>query len=310
MTTISKTVAATTPQAPNQLAARMPTSVATTSWQISTSSRTGLRKPCGFSTSRTRTLAPRRPSSTRAMALARLVRTRLVSARARSGRDAERGAPPRATRRRDERGRDRRSVSGQRWTEPVPRHRCARDRPVTRPPGRTGQQLLLAPLHPLGLVVDLVVHAEEVEEAVHDQQGDLVVEADPVLDGVAGGHRRADDHVARGGSAGRVSASMEPGPVPPSSGDRPPRSDSSSMGKDSTSVGPLLAEEALVERGDGGLVDEEERHLGVAHRRPRRRAPSGPATTTARRSPGGRSARRRRRRQGSSRTAQGCRSRS
>ena len=63
-------------------AARMPTRVATTSWQISTSSSTGLRNPWGFSVSRTSTLAPRRPSSTRAMALARLIRTRLVSARA------------------------------------------------------------------------------------------------------------------------------------------------------------------------------------------------------------------------------------
>ena len=59
-----------------------PTRVATTSWQMSTSSRTGLRKPWGFSVRRTSTLAPRRPSSTRAMALARLMRTRLVSARA------------------------------------------------------------------------------------------------------------------------------------------------------------------------------------------------------------------------------------
>ncbi len=86
MTTISNTVAAATPQAPNQLWARMPTSVATTSWQISTNRSTGLRNPWGFSVSRTSTLAPRRPSSTRAMALARLIRTRLVSARARSGR--------------------------------------------------------------------------------------------------------------------------------------------------------------------------------------------------------------------------------
>ncbi len=82
MTTISNTVAATTPQAPNQSAARIPTRVATTSWQMSTIRSTGLRKPWGFSVSRSRTLAPRRPSSTRAIALARLVRTRLVSARA------------------------------------------------------------------------------------------------------------------------------------------------------------------------------------------------------------------------------------
>ena len=82
MTTISKTVAATTPQAPNSCEARMPTRVATTSWQMSTSSSTGLRKPWGSSVRRSSTLAPRRPSSTRAMALARLMRTRLVSARA------------------------------------------------------------------------------------------------------------------------------------------------------------------------------------------------------------------------------------
>ena len=39
---------------------------------------------------------------------------------------------------------------------------------------------------------------------------------------------------------------------------------SSSMGNDSTSVGPVLPEELLVERGDGVLVDEEERDLGLA----------------------------------------------
>ena len=53
MTTISKTVAATTPQAPNQWEARMPTRVATISWQMSTSRRTGLRNPWGFSVRRT-----------------------------------------------------------------------------------------------------------------------------------------------------------------------------------------------------------------------------------------------------------------
>ena len=58
------------------------------------------------------------------------------------------------------------------------------------------EQLLLPPFHPLGLLVDLVVHPEEVEDPVHDEQGDLVVEGHPVLDGVDGGHRRADDHVA------------------------------------------------------------------------------------------------------------------
>ncbi len=84
MTTISKTTATATPQAPNHWAARMPTRVATTSWQTSTTRRTGLRKPWGFSVSRTRSRAPRWPSSARPIALARLMRTRLVSARART----------------------------------------------------------------------------------------------------------------------------------------------------------------------------------------------------------------------------------
>ena len=38
-----------------------------------------------------------------------------------------------------------------------------------------------------------------------------------------------------------VGASMEAGPVPPSSGERPLRSISSSMGNDRTSVGPCLS---------------------------------------------------------------------
>ena len=58
MTTISNTVAAATPQAPNQLWARIPTRVATTSWQMRTMRRTGLRNPWGFSVSRTSDLRP------------------------------------------------------------------------------------------------------------------------------------------------------------------------------------------------------------------------------------------------------------
>ena len=90
MTTISKTVAATTPHAPNHRTARMPTRVATTNWQMSTSRRTGLRKPWGSSVRRTSTLAPRLPSSARLLALARDIRTRAVSARAsRAGGDQQ-----------------------------------------------------------------------------------------------------------------------------------------------------------------------------------------------------------------------------
>ena len=62
----------------------MPTRVAETSWQISTSSRIGLRKLAGFSTSRASWRAPRFFSSTSDLALIRFIRTRLVSAMART----------------------------------------------------------------------------------------------------------------------------------------------------------------------------------------------------------------------------------
>ncbi len=62
----------------------MPTRVAETSWQISTSRRMGLRKLAGFSTSRASWRAPRFFSSTSDLALIRFIRTRLVSAMART----------------------------------------------------------------------------------------------------------------------------------------------------------------------------------------------------------------------------------
>ena len=82
MTTTSNTVATSTPIGPNQSLARIPTNVADTSWQINTRSNTGLRKRSGLSTRRTSGRAPRRWSSSKALALALVVRTRLVSASA------------------------------------------------------------------------------------------------------------------------------------------------------------------------------------------------------------------------------------
>ena len=58
--------------------------------------------------------------------------------------------------------------------------RGARSRPRTDPVEAL-QQLLLERLHPFGLGVLLVVHAEQVEQPVHDQQRHLVVERDLVL---------------------------------------------------------------------------------------------------------------------------------
>ncbi len=80
ITTISNTMPSTTPRPPKRCSATMPTRVADTSWQISTSSRIGLRNRAGFSTSRASCRAPRFFSSTRDLALIRVIRTKLVSA--------------------------------------------------------------------------------------------------------------------------------------------------------------------------------------------------------------------------------------
>ena len=80
ITTISKTMPRSTPRPPKRCSATMPTRVAETSWQISTSSRIGFRKLAGFSTRRASWRAPRLRSSTSDLALIRFIRTRLVSA--------------------------------------------------------------------------------------------------------------------------------------------------------------------------------------------------------------------------------------
>ena len=82
ITTTSNTAPTSTPIPPKRCSATTPTSVAETSWQISTSRRIGLRNWAGFSTRRASWRAPRRFSSTIDLALIRFIRTRLVSARA------------------------------------------------------------------------------------------------------------------------------------------------------------------------------------------------------------------------------------
>ena len=60
-------------------------------------------------------------------------------------------------------------------------------------------------LHGLGLVVLVMVHPEEVQDAVHDQQGHLVVVGPGVVRRVAERHRRADHDVAQHhGHVGRL----------------------------------------------------------------------------------------------------------
>ena len=59
-----------------------------------------------------------------------------------------------------------------------------------------GEELALTVLHdhPAGIVG--MIHAQQVEDAVHDQQSQFVVVAAGVGGGVRGGHRRADHDVA------------------------------------------------------------------------------------------------------------------
>jgi hypothetical protein len=143
--------------------------------------------------------------------------------------------------------------------------RCFRGAPPPPPPApdpvEAPEQLLLERLHPRCLRLVLVVHAEQVQQPVDDQQGDLVVERHPVLDRVPGRHGRADHHVAQQGEGGLIG--------------RRPRTASSEVGRASRRprlvldgerqhVGrPGLAEELRVQGGDGLLVDEQERDLGL-----------------------------------------------
>ncbi len=87
ITTTSKKVAANTPSAPKNRSARMPTSVAVTNWQMSTSRSTGFRNAWGFSTSRTSRPDPRRCSS------AQRQRLGLAGAHERGLRQGQEGRP-------------------------------------------------------------------------------------------------------------------------------------------------------------------------------------------------------------------------
>ncbi len=241
ITTTSKTVATATPSAPNRRAETTPTSEAATSWQISTSSSTGWRKPSGSSTSRARVRAPRAFCSTSERARARLVRTRPVSASASSGGEADEQHEDSDNHPDDAAG----------GADAV----AAKIMPARLARGEVrGEQLLLAPLHRLCLVVRLVVHADQVQDAVHEQQRDLVVVASGVIRSVSPRDRGADDDVAEE-RVGR----RQPGPVPP--GVRPA---GLVLDREGEHVGrPLMAEELLVQRGDARGVDETERELDL-----------------------------------------------
>ena len=192
--------------------------MAETSWQIRTSSRIGIEESGRVLDQPGQGRAPRRCSSTRDLALIRLIRTRLVSAMA---------STPEAGQQHDDDD-DEEGVFGaearaRRHHSPVPGP-CPEPEEPIRPTGRSAaSKLLLERLHPLGLGVVLVVHAEQVQQPVHHQQGHLVVEGHLVLEGVASGDRGADHDVTeqRQGSSvramfpGRCPRSPASGPVEP-----------------------------------------------------------------------------------------------
>ena len=108
-------------------------------------------------------------------------------------------------------------------------------------PGRpravvAGEQRALEPLHSLGLGLDLVVHAEQVQEPWTTSSATSSSRLDPcsmALRAATAGQITTSPRRSRGSSPG-----SDPGPVPPMSGERPPAAGSSSIGKASTSVGP------------------------------------------------------------------------
>ena len=125
-----------------------------------------------------------------------------------------------------------------------------------------GQQLALQALHGFGLPVCLVVHPEQVEEAVDHQERQLVVHGHPVLGGVAHGDGGADHHVAEQRERLHLGVGARTGP---SRVRGAPARERLVVDREREHVGGARSpEELLVQRGDRGLVDEEERHLDLA----------------------------------------------
>ena len=246
ITTTSKTAPTSTPRPPRRCSATTPTRVAETSWQIEHQQQDGVEE-LGRVLDQPGQLA--RPAPLLVDQRLGLDPVHAHQAGLGQGQHARGGQQ-------DDDDDDEDDVLGVE----------ARRRRSTLGPGRpveAGEQLLLERLHPLGLGVVLVVHAEQVQEPVHDQQRHLVLEATPRARPRCGPPRPGRSRRRRAASA-RPPRATTPGPLPPRSGERPVGPGSSSMGKDRTSVGPLLPRNCSLQRGDGILVDEEERHLGLA----------------------------------------------
>ncbi len=96
------------------------------------------------------------------------------------------------------------------------------------------------------------------------QQGDLVVEDHPVVHRVPRRHRRADHHVPE--EEVMIGVRLDRRRSGPSLVRRPPAAVHLVLDGEGQHVGGAgLVEEALVQRGDGRLVHEEQRDLRVAY---------------------------------------------
>ena len=270
MTTTSKTVAATTPQAPNQRAARMPDQGGRHQLADEHQQQDRVEEALGVldqPDQRPWPRAGRRPPG--AMALARLVRTRLVSARASTAETASRTT---TTTMQDHVG----SAVNERGRRPARRWR-----PVTSAaPVEAGQQLALAPLHPLGLLVVLVVHARAGGGCRGRRAGRSRRRRSRRARRRCGRPPPGRRPRRRAGGMATSSGSIDAGPGPALVGRAAAAARARRRwGRRARRSGPSSPRNRSLQLGDGRLVDEEQRHLDVVRRPPRPRARSGPAPT-------------------------------
>src|SRR3954453_22395474 len=250
MITTSNSVAMAMPHGPKTWSATMPTRVAATSVVTRSRSSTGFSVRSGCSSSLMRVLAPGRPSSAMVNAFTRLVRVNAVSERARNAVNAMSTAT-------------KTSIHTSPELKPCVSARILIGRRSPFGPVEAVQQRLLARLHDLRLGVLGVVHPEQVQHAVHDQQGQFVLEGAGVVGGVAVRHRGTDHDVAQQrrhvvGLAGKVAGTAAAGVRGTTALHR------FLVDREREHVGgSVLAQEALVEVRDGVLVHEQQGDLRI-----------------------------------------------
>ncbi len=122
------------------------------------------------------------------------------------------------------------------------------------------QQLALARLHPLGLFVNRVIPAQQVQHPVHHEERYFVVEGNFVFNRVTRGDGRADDDVTDElGNLGQRGLSRS---TAPGVGDSSRRLGFVVDRKTEYVRRTVVTHELLIEIGDRGFVGKDERHFG------------------------------------------------